>query len=172
MSEIHSRLKKLLNLAHHGIQGEKQNAQSLLATLMKKHGVTLDELTDEKKEMQWHKYTNPMQKKLLRQIMYCVTGEQDFYKSKQKKSHLGLNATASENLEINLRFHLLSRALQKELEICYKAFVQVNHLFPENETTSAEDDDQLDMEEMKRLYFAMLGMEDTPIRRNIALKKV
>lgn len=49
--EIIERIKKVKRLAESGVEGEKENAQSMVDELMNQYGITESDLEDEKEEV-------------------------------------------------------------------------------------------------------------------------
>lgn len=165
MSEIHDKLRKLLALAEQGIGGEKLHARSTLEKLMKKHGVTFDDLVSEQKTLQWFKPgKHPLERKLLYQVIAAVCGKLESYTSKALKDQIGHYVTRSEQLEINLRYPIYLAAFQEELEICYTAFVHKNDIFNSDAPSSNSKRSE---EELMRIAIAMFGMSKVPIHRTL-----
>jgi hypothetical protein len=167
MSDIHEKLRKLLALAQQGIGGEKENAQSRLESLMKKHGVTIDEIGEESREMQWFKpERGTFEKRLMLQVLAAVCGNVSTWRCAGKRGQIGVKVTKSEQLEINLRYDAYVVAMKKEMAICYSAFVQTNKIF--HADAPHADESEVDMVELTRIALAMMGMSRVPIRRTLS----
>ena len=67
-------LKKVRALAEHGVGGEAENAEKLLARMMKKYGISEAELDEETRVRHDFTYHGGEEKKILRQVVYKVTG--------------------------------------------------------------------------------------------------
>ena len=67
-------LKKIRALAEHGVGGEAENAEKLLARMMKKYGISEAELDEETRVRHDFTYHGGEEKKILRQVVYKVTG--------------------------------------------------------------------------------------------------
>lgn len=67
-------LKKVRALAEHGVGGEAENAEKLLARMMKKYGISEEELDEETRVRHDFTYHGGEEKKILRQVVYKVTG--------------------------------------------------------------------------------------------------
>ena len=67
-------LKKIRALAERGVGGEADNAEEILRRLMEKYGVSEDELDEEERRRHDFEYHGKEQEKLLRQVVYKVTG--------------------------------------------------------------------------------------------------
>lgn len=67
-------LKKIRALAEHGVGGEAENAEKLLARMMKKYGISEEELDEETRVRHDFTYHGGEEKKILKQVVYKVTG--------------------------------------------------------------------------------------------------
>lgn len=67
-------LKKVRALAEHGVGGEAENAEKLLARMMKKYGISEEELDEETRVRHDFTYHGGEEKKILKQVVYKVTG--------------------------------------------------------------------------------------------------
>ena len=67
-------LKKIRALGEHGVGGEAENAEKLLARMMKKYGISEAELDEETRVRHDFTYHGGEEKKILRQVVYKVTG--------------------------------------------------------------------------------------------------
>ena len=67
-------LKKIRALAEHGVGGEAENAEKLLARMMKKYGISEAELDEETRIRHDFTYHGGEEKKILKQVVYKVTG--------------------------------------------------------------------------------------------------
>jgi len=134
-------LRKIKELSEKGIDGEKKVAEDLLNKLMKKYGVRDEKLVSEEIICHYFRYRTKLQKKLLAQIIYMVTGDRCLYKLKGKKK-IGAYCTNSQRIEIEINFEFYKSAMEKDLEIFHIAFINKNNLFPkaEKETEILEQD--------------------------------
>ena len=167
MSDIHEKLRKLLALAQQGVGGEKENAQSRLEAMMEKHGVTIDEIAEESRTMQWFKPERGVfEKRLMLQVIGAVCGNISTWRCAGKRGQIGIQVTKSEQLEINLRYDAYVAAMKKEMSICYSAFVQTNKIF--HADAPRADESEVDMEEIKRIALEMMRMTRVPISLTIS----
>ena len=121
----------------------------LMEWVMKKYGITEQEIDDQTKEYHPISYTSIWEKKLAHQIAHMVTGGYEVYTSSAKNDrNVYVLCTKAEYVEIKSDFDFFKRALKKDMEIFYSAFVQRNELFPVNGET--KDPDDLSPEEWER----------------------
>ena len=161
--QLLQKVKKIQALAERGDRGEKESAAALLERLMKQHGITETELEEDRRELAWFRFKTPLERRLLNQIIYAVTGRiasgcVGRYTNRTRKM-LGIECTAAERLEIKFSFELYNAALKKELERFYSAFVNKNDIFPENAIDKIPDTGEIDLEEAQRVSMMMEGME-------------
>lgn len=166
--QLLQKVKKIQALAERGDRGEKESA-ALLERLMKQHGITETELEEDRREIAWFRFKTPLERRLLNQIIYAVTGRiasgcVGAYTNRPRKK-LGIECTAAERLEIELSFEFYNAALEKELERFYSAFLSKNHIFPENAIDEIPDTGEIDLEEAQRLSMMMEGMEEHTRRK-------
>lgn len=162
--EIARKLNALKALAEKGAPGEKENAQRMLSMFIKKYSISMDELYDEQKELHFFPYSQEIERRLLSQVIYAVTGR-DSYGCKgalsgRKRKKLGVECTLSEKIEIETNFAFYKRALQEELDIFFAAFANKNNIFPAD--CEAKDDSTATEEEKRRvekISWLMTGMD-------------
>lgn len=123
--------KKLKALAHKGEGGEKENAQQKLAALMKKHGITPDQIEEDVIE-NFSIEVKVKNQRFFMQVV-CSVCDAKVFGYKGKRNYLILECTASEFVEIESKFEFYLKEYEKELkqreEIFYRAFVQKNALY-------------------------------------------
>ena len=163
------KVKKIQALAERGDRGEKESAAALLERLMKQYGITESELSEDRRERAWFRFKTPLERKLLNQVIYTVTGRIAYscvgrYTNRPRKM-LGIDCTAAERLEIEISFEFYNAALEKELARFYSAFLNKNHIFPEKAIDDIPDTGEIDLEEAQRLSMMMAGMEEHTRRK-------
>lgn len=94
-------LKKIRALAEHGVGGEAENAEKLLARMMKKYGISEAELDEETRVRHDFTYHGGEEKKILKQVVYKVTGGYTYelvYTASGRKvrTQLGADCTPAE----------------------------------------------------------------------------
>jgi len=75
MKEKEELLKKLKALAERGESGERENAAAQLEKLLKKYGISEEELERDAEKRCFFKYSQETERRLLMQIVYSVTGK-------------------------------------------------------------------------------------------------
>ena len=167
--QLLQKVKKIQALAEQGDRGEKESAAALLERLMKQYGITESELSEDRRERAWFRFKTPLERKLLNQVIYTVTGRIAYscvgrYTNRPRKM-LGIDCTAAERLEIEISFEFYNAALEKELARFYSAFLNKNHIFPEKAIDEIPDTGEIDLEEAQRLSMMMAGMEEHTRRK-------
>jgi hypothetical protein len=167
VNSVHDKLRKLLALAQQGVGGERDNAQALLEALMKKHGISVDDLAEETREMKTFKWKGgEYEKRLLSQVITSVVLNCSIYQDRRKGRSRAFHAkvSRSEQLEIDLRYSVYLAAMQREMLVFYKAFVQKNDIFHSDAPPS---DSKMDEAELKRMAMAMMAMQKVQIHRTL-----
>lgn len=129
--------------------GEKEAAKLALARLLKRYKVDLASLSDDHKEMYWFKYANDLERRLLKQIAYKITGESDVWlpTRKGKRTQLVFNLTKREYIDLTAEYAFYSRVLVNELDDLMYAFFLKHGIFPPNK---AKSESEISAEELAR----------------------
>ncbi|MBD9653545.1 DUF2786 domain-containing protein [Pseudomonas sp. PDM12] len=137
--KVQAKLRKLQALAERGEGGEKVNAQRMLEKLLARHGLSVDDLADERREIRWFTASSKFDSQLAAQIMAKIanTDTPGIYKSKRRPKHVGVESTPAEAVEFELHYDTLRKALAEHFRDAFSAFVQANRLF-----SSLPSDDQ------------------------------
>ena len=162
MTKKEELLKKIKALADNGVGGEKDSATEILKTLMDKYGISESDIDDERKDFHWYRYSNHMEKRLICQVMYMVTGETVTYGNSRKRQTVGVRCTMAENIEIDACIRFYVARLKEDLEVFFGAFVQKSHILPADAPCS----EAISETDMKMLKMAQ-GMEKHEFRKQI-----
>ncbi|KAF1072669.1 MAG: hypothetical protein GAK45_00104 [Pseudomonas citronellolis] len=165
--KVQAKVRKLQALAERGVGGEKVNAQRMLDKLLARHGLTLESLAEEHREVRWFKCANRLELRLAVQIAFKVIGgsyEGSYYRNKGRRSQIGVELTPSEAVEFDLHFDVLRKALAEHLDIAYSAFIQVNRVYAPD--ASDGDETPLTERDMAMLQMAS-GMKPTAVHQRL-----
>lgn len=160
-------LKKIRALAERGVGGEADNAEEILRRLMEKYGVSEDELNEEERRRHDFEYHGKEQEKLLRQVVFKVTGGYAYnlvYNAtgSKVKTKLGADCTAAEKVEIEFLFDFYTRLWERERAAFLSAFIQKHRIFAIRDDIEPQ---KLSREELLKMQALMLGMSDeSPVR--------
>lgn len=160
-------LKKIRALAERGVGGEADNAEEILRRLMEKYGVSEDELDEEERRRHDFEYHGKEQEKLLRQVVYKVTGGYAYnlvYRAsgRRVKTRLGADCTAAEKVEIEFLFDFYTRLWERERAAFLSAFIQKHRIFAIRDDIEPQE---VSREELLKMQALMLGMSDeSPVR--------
>lgn len=160
-------LKKIRALAERGVGGEADNAEEILRRLMEKYGVSEDELNEEERRRHDFEYHGKEQEKLLRQVVFKVTGGYAYnlvYNApgRKVKTKLGADCTAVEKVEIEFLFDFYTRLWERERAAFLSAFIQKHRIFAIRDDIEPQ---KLSREELLKMQALMLGMSDeSPVR--------
>ena len=160
MSKREDLLRKLKALSERGEGGEAINASAKLQQLMRKYGISEDDLDDAAKEYRDFKYCGHFEHMLLQQIIYMVTGNVDFYGRKSENGKTVPNVTVvyctnAEQIEIQAAFEFYKYHLNIGMENYYRAFIEKENIFPEEAKADPSVPQMKSDEDLQRLYHAI-----------------
>lgn len=160
-------LKKIRALAEHGVGGEAENAEKLLARMMKKYGISEAELDEETRVRHDFTYHGGEEKKILKQVVYKVTGGYTYelvYTASGRKvrTQLGADCTPAEKVEIEYLFDFYKRLWEKEKDAFLAAYIQKHRIFAIRADVEPQE---MSLEESIKMSALMRGMSDeSPLR--------
>lgn len=172
---IKAKLRKLLELVRQGVGGEKDNAQSILSKLLKKHGLTLDDLDPEYAEVCEceFKFGNALERKLLLQVIFTVLNVTTILGREEHKNSkvLCIKATRAQKLEIDLAWSLYREAFTKEQDRLLIAFIHKNHLYgPDGgESKTSPEPSKLSKDDITAIVAMMGAIKETHVHKALPL---
>lgn len=156
--KLKDKLLKLLELAERGVDGEKENAAMLLDKMLKKHGLTIEDINSELPSLKYYYYTSIVSKKIINQIIYTVTGSAKVYADKRNKC-IYSEVTDYQHVQIleMVDFHLENYKEEREklLDTFTSAYVHKHNLFPVN-SDEKEEHEYTDADRQKALQILNL----------------
>lgn len=164
--------KKLKVLADRGTGGEKVNAEKLLNKLLKKHGLTIEDIEAEKVQPYYFKASG-IYAKLLHQIIARVNYNLKTYDVHLKyrkilPGNIFTECTTAEYLEIEEMFRVFKKLYKSENDIFYMAFLTANDLLaipPKEKTT--DDLTPKEIEEWTRAQQMASKIKTETIRKKL-----
>lgn len=102
-AKVEAKLRKLLALAQRGEGGEKDNAQRMLEKLLARHGMSIDDLVDDRREIRWFPISTKYDRKLAAQIMskVCNSDSPGLYISKGRVKKLAWKSRRQKLLNLS-----------------------------------------------------------------------
>lgn len=171
--------KKLKALAEQGIDGEKQNAITMLQAMMKKHGITMEMINEN--DAKDHEFITSNDKQVQRffmQIIANVLGKNKkagkYVRHPRGKERWFAYCTPSEAIEIQARFDFFWPIWEKEVDIFYAAFIQTNRLYRKPSNDDEKEEKELSQQEKERLFKMMnlmANMDRHVFTKQIGYKK-
>lgn len=151
-SKILELAKKLKALSEQGVGGEKINAQKMLAAIMKKHNLTIEDIEGEKKEFAYFK-VGVLQSMIWAQVVSSVIGAKfDTYVSKKKRGYRIIKVTAFQAVEIQFRYDFYWKLFKEELQVFKAAFIAKNNIYhPGSDKLDIDDISKEEYERLKRV---------------------
>ena len=159
-------LRKLKALAERGEAGERDIADERLHALMKKYGISEEALEDERRSLAPFRYSNELERRLILQLVYAVTGKVPGQvinlKTGRPQHRIGVECTNAEKIEISARIDFYRPIIQGEFEVFLEAFAMKHHLYP-SESKDELPRLEVDADRLKRARAAAamtIGMDE------------
>lgn len=155
--------RKLLALAEQGAtEGEKEAARGRLDALLEKHGLTLDDLSEEKRE--WVKFMvkDEFEFEILFQCIFKVLNTKKVqYLRKKKNKSLQVQLTPAEHTDVKTLFAYYRAVWEEEVADFLIAFMSKHRLYSESSASDTEES-PMDYMRLKKLKAMMQGMRELP----------
>lgn len=170
MIDQKSRLMKLLAVANRGVGGEAVNARAALEAAMKRQGVTMADLDDDRKEWMFFECKGgESTKRLLVQILRTVCGPVSLYRKTPRSHTLGCEMTKAQASEVDMLWTAHKRQWEKEEEALFIAYIHKQDLFPKaDKDADRPEQEPIDQEQLKRIAMLMMGMRTVHARKCLA----
>lgn len=168
-AKIKDRMLKILALARQGVGGEQENAERMLETLCKKHGITLDELESRgTAELHWFYVNSKHEKRLLFQIVNLFVSDakrrDTVFSHKARSRAVGFNLTPGEHAQVKVGFETYKAAWLEQQDLFFTAFIWKNRIFGLSD--SKDDAPELTEEQKakaRRAAEMMKGIQKTDV---------
>lgn len=166
--ELLKKLENLKQLSIRGVNGERENATVLLNKLMKKYGISEEDLKENQTKIVWITLKNKAEERICSQIVYAYFEDVEVYKPKKNKTKCWLELTPAQEIEFKYLLSIYLDAFYKEQEILIDAFIQKNQMFPVNGSKTSIDElsDEERIKAQKMLLMAE-NLEKVQVRKAI-----
>lgn len=121
--------RKLKALADQGSGGEKYNAQKALDRLMKKHGISMEEIELPERHMVEFKVSRQKRNFFAQVAMSVIGHKRDLRIMPRKPTLIFGEVSRFEEIEIRAKFEYFWRLWIKEQDIFLHAFIMKNRIF-------------------------------------------
>lgn len=167
--KVYDLLRKLHALAQRGVGGEKDNAENALQRLMRRHKVTLENITEERKDRRLFEYTTKEHQTFILQVIASITGVGIYRAARGVRRKMWVDLTTAEHLEAVMKIDHYWPMFKEEQALFYAAFIQANALYCKNSEESMrrlEDMTEEERRHSRRIAEMMRGIRtDTPTKR-------
>ena len=179
---IREKMMKLYRLAQQGVGGEKENAWSLLEKALKKHGLTLEDIAEEKKQTYKFYYKSSFQRRLIFQVLALLINDEernhkDVWWYKHPEMNVGASLTKSEYMLASAMIEWHRAQFKKETESIMDdlltAYIAKHDIYPDHcrKSNRKNSDEPFDFEKALRISSMMSGLEDKTYRKRIGTNK-
>jgi hypothetical protein len=164
---IRVRLLKVLRLAQEGVGGERENAEVLLAKLLRKHSMTMADLEgDQPQTRQWLPASDVDERTVLSQLVVKLFGIERRMWRHTNGADLGLDASPSEHAALVIAWEVYRAAYAEARHALVLGFCFKHGLYADEGGAAS----QMSAEERARAAHALklaeaLPVVDTPGRR-------
>lgn len=152
---LKDKLLKLYELSKRGVDGEKLNAQLMLKKMLNKHGLTIDDINQERPKKRYYKYTTLLNEQIISQIIFKVTERKEIYLVKGYKEVCS-EVSDYEHVQILelIDFHLenFNNERKQFLKDFANAYIQKHRLFRERNDDEREERKPLTHEEKMSIW--------------------
>lgn len=129
--------KKLLALANRGVQGEAVNAGRMLQELLKKHGLTMDDIERPERHKCEYNIALKHQDLFFALCWHVIDNWNGSYWHKSKdRRYIGIELTNAEQLELTAKFDFYVRHFDYELSLFTRSFIHKNKLYAKESNCS------------------------------------
>lgn len=161
--------KKLHALAERGVGGEAMNAGTALKRLLKKHGITMEEVASDHVRDRVFNFKNVEHLRFVNQVIASVLGRVDVYRWKGKKV-LVVACTTAQHLEIYEKVEHYWALWLEEVDVFHSAFIQANKLYTKRNPKESDGPDEPltsdQLEHLRRVREMMSTVRaESPTRR-------
>lgn len=182
-NEALDKIRKVYELANRGVSGERDAAKARLDELMKKYGITLEELDSEAETVHYYHLHGNSNHEIFAQVSatrgcthFVFVGPHDNTKvSKQLKGMLhgkphGANVafvcSPIKFVEITTAYEVYQRSFDEHFESFFYAFLAENDLFYGTADKNREITDK-ERRMLNRAQMMMLGIERAEVHRQL-----
>lgn len=159
-------IQKLKALSDRGINGEKENATKLLEKLMKKYGITEEELEQSQTKTVWVTLRNIAEKRICSQILYAYFDDADLWQRRGDRTKYWTELTPAQEIEFKYILSTYIDSFYKEQDIFIHAFIQKNRIFPKDaKVVNMSELSPEEKEKSLKASFMAEGIEMTRIRK-------
>ncbi len=177
MSKYIELAKKIKALAEQGVEGEKQNAEKLLKSLMKKHNISIEDLEDEIVE-RFYFQIPPSKHELEYRVLHQLTGmfkiklygrfPPKVMKEYRLKGNYMIECSKVVYLEINAKYEFYIARMEKRIDEFFYAFCIKNNLLVDpGEKVELSDEHK---NEYRNAIKLSMGMEKDAFAKQIEKK--
>jgi len=163
-----ARLLKVFELHKRGVDGEAENATSLLSRLLKENDLTMADLEDgHDVRMYSFPARNRNEQRLLAQILFKVIPDYDgtFCRGKGS-SKREYELTPAQHAEVSVMYSLYREDMKKTMERAFLAFIQANQIYSGSSSDDREHTPE-EIAEIRKMLAMAEGIEPTQVRKQI-----
>jgi hypothetical protein len=169
--KIIDKLKKIQEYAERGDKHEAESAKKLLSKLLERHGLSLDDISDEQRKMYCIKTTSQLCPVLFMCFVSFLNEERRdrifAYRGKRFVFYVELSAIEYVDLMQLYEFHTrqFKKELKKELSAFEAAYQYKHNLYSHDESPSGES--EYELEDISRIINIINNLENIHFRKQL-----
>ena len=169
MESIRSRLLKVLRLAQQGVGGERENAEALLAKLLRKHSMSMADLEgalDQPRTQVWITAADAEERIVLSQLALRLFGTERKLWQRSIAMDVGIDVTPSEHSALVIAWDVYRAAFAEARHALVVGFCFKHNLYAPEGNASADMSDEARARAARAIAMAeVLPSVDSPARR-------
>jgi hypothetical protein len=166
---LFGKLKKITQMAELGMPGERDNAARILKGILKKYGLSKEDIIDNDRKLYSFSTRNKRERLILANIVCMVLNKTEVIEHKVNgaRARCGYELNKLEHTEVLELFNLYIRSFRNQikqmLDDYTDAFIHRNELFSQQTmrsgTVDKKNNDDSDPDKIKRILSMMLTMK-------------
>lgn len=166
---VRARLLKVLRLAQQGVGGERDNAEALLAKLLRKHSMTMADLEDvsgQSRAQVWFAAGDIDERTVLSQLALKLFGVERRLWQRSNSAELGVDVTPSEHAALIIAWEVYCAAFAEARQALVIGFCFKHGLYASDGAAAADTSDEARARAARALAMAeVLPVVEAPTKR-------
>lgn len=167
-------LNKLRTLAERGDEHERKRALEMFNKIKSKYNLDADLILEDPNVVEFYefKFKSNLEKRILNQVIYMVTGDLKTYKVGKKRTFCNTYCTKQQYEEIILAFEFYMSLFNEDLDVFITAFANKHRIFPTPDIDKKEknNESKIDFAYLDKLNSFMDGMQDRTFKKCLMIE--
>lgn len=169
---VFEKLRKIKALADGGVGGEAENARASLEKMLRKHGLSFEDLLTVATRRYHFSCKRVNEKRLFCQVAVSVLQSRevkifDLKVNGRTTNKVAIDLTPAQYLDVEAAFNYYKEALRKEEERLFQAFIHRHDLFPPSD--GREPTAKMSKDELAKLMAMIQGLGESSFQKPLAM---